>query len=47
MINKAPKDDFSVSGSFKNTTDKTIAKATLSLSTGATCDTFPNCKALK
>ncbi|MNX54226.1 hypothetical protein D3C86_849450 [compost metagenome] len=38
---------FKVRGSPKNTTDNKIAIATLALSTGATCDTFPNCSALK
>jgi hypothetical protein len=36
-----------VSGSPKNIAAKTIAIATLNLSTGATCDTSPNCRALK
>lgn len=36
-----------VKGSPKNTTDSKMAMATLALSTGATCDTFPSCSALK
>lgn len=38
---------FNVSVSLKKNTDKMIARATLNLSTAATCDTFPICKALK
>ena len=38
---------FVSSTSPKNIEDNTIAIATLILSTGATCDTLPNCKALK
>ena len=47
MINNAPEADFKVTGSFRNIADKMMASATLSLSTGATCDTFPSCNALK
>ena len=47
MISSAPIAFFQVSGSPKKTTAKTIANATLNLSTGATCDTSPNCNALK
>ena len=47
MINKAPDVVFNVSGSPKNTTDSAMAMATLNLSTGATCDTSPSCRALK
>jgi len=45
MISKAPDADFKVSGSFKKTTAKIMANATLNLSTGATCDTLPTCNA--
>ena len=36
-----------VNASLRNTTDNIIVRATLNLSTGATCDTFPICNALK
>lgn len=47
IISKAPSMVFKVSVSLKNNTARMIAMATLSLSTAATCDTFPICKALK
>jgi hypothetical protein len=47
MISSAPSAVFQVSVSPRKTTDRTIVSATLSLSTGATWDTFPNCIALK
>ncbi len=47
MMSIAPIAIFSVNASFRKTTDNIIANATLNLSTGATCDTFPICKALK
>jgi hypothetical protein len=37
---------FQVSTSPRNTTDRSMAIATLNLSTGATCETFPTCNAL-
>lgn len=47
IISKAPIAALVVKGSPKNITANIIDIATLILSTGATCDTFPNCKALK
>lgn len=47
MIRLAPANVFSVSCSPKNRAAMMIVRATLSLSTAATCDTFPNCRALK
>ncbi len=47
IINKAPRAVFKVNASPKNNTESTMVRATLSLSTGATCDTFPSCRALK
>ena len=47
MINAAPMAVLSVNASLRKITDKTIVNATLNLSTGATCDTFPVCNALK
>lgn len=47
IINKAPIAVFKVSVSLKNSTAKIMAMATLNLSTAATCETFPICKALK
>lgn len=47
MISKAASAVFIVIGSPKNTAAKTMAMATLSLSTGATWLTRPSCKALK
>jgi hypothetical protein len=42
MIITAPIATFNDKASFKKITDRTIVNATLSLSTGATCETFPN-----
>ncbi len=47
MIHKAPIAVFQVKISPKKSTESKIAKATLNLSTGATCETFPICNALK
>ena len=47
ITSEAPTILFQVNTSPKNKTDKTIARATLNLSTGATWETFPNCNALK
>jgi hypothetical protein len=47
IISNAPSVVFKVSGSPRNTTASTMAIATLILSTGTTCDTFPSCSALK
>lgn len=47
IIQAAPIPVLKVNVSPKKTIEKTIANATLSLSIGATCDTFPICKALK
>ena len=47
IISSAPEADFIVMGSFKKIADNNIAKATLNLSIGATCDTLPICRALK
>jgi hypothetical protein len=47
MISPALMAVFKVNASLRKMTDKTMVKATLSLSTGATCDTFPICNALK
>lgn len=47
IINTAPIAIFIVSASCKNIIDKIMVNATLNLSTGATCDTLPICKALK
>ena len=47
IIKPAPIAVFNVNVSPKKIIAKMIVKATLSLSIGATCDTFPNCNALK
>lgn len=47
MIRIAPTAAFQVKTSPRNKTDRRMAMATLSLSTGATCETFPSCSALK
>jgi len=47
IINKAPIAVFKVNVSPRNNTDNTMVSDTLSLSTGATCDTLPICNALK
>lgn len=47
MMSVAPSVALSVSVSPRKTTDSTMANATLSLSTGATCDTLPSCSARK
>ncbi|WP_174834631.1 hypothetical protein [Segetibacter aerophilus] len=43
-INAAPTSVFTVTGSPKKTTAIIIAIATPVLSTGTTCETFPNCR---
>ena len=47
IISKAPMAILGVRVSPKKITDRIIARATLSLSTGATWETLPNCNALK
>lgn len=47
IINPAPTISLTDMVSFKKSTDKMMAMATLSLSTGATWDTLPICNALK
>ncbi len=47
IIKPAPTAVFKVNVSPKNVIDKIIVRATLSLSMVATCDTLPNCNALK
>lgn len=46
-INNAPRMTFNVTGSFNIIKESIIVITTLSLSIGATCDTFPFCSALK